>query len=748
MGLETTEEEEWVPVTARTLWPPGGYNPESIGNIKDAEIVPPNFAARNFAMVAPVSAGSPPQPASLLLDTDGSDIWLPSIRCRECAADQKEQESFYHATDSSTFHPHLVPTPFGLAPRAVSVVEGGGHVGGYVINDTITIGNLEVPKQPFILAEEGDLVARRERAWDGVFGFGRKKPLTGGPSLHANLQSYGHPATYILGPETARYLSNKAARLAVGVRQSRLQDVGPFAWTEAVKVRFGGGQGSWAFEAEAEVKDLPPKLITAIIETGTSFMLVPPGEYLNIARTLVPKFDDFCGVDRDAGNTVICDCEVKKDLTGQVTLKIHGDDGQLYHLDIEMDHLLQEAPAKKSDKHWMANNEEVCVLQVQQLPPTATHDSPFGVLGHPFRDEGRAVYGTNHPGPFPGGMIGPMMMPFGPALRGKGGAPPFSPGMPPGPPGDLFKAPTKAEVRQEVAKAKEMSQVLQGMQEAVKAADDKHEGQAGLVGELLKKLSDLPGTGTLMKEEISQVLSNGERCTTELVRAANGTVIEETTWLLTNEGRKVKEPSPGYCAKNQGRRLEGGDAQLRGRKLQNGPENLWVLGDIFLRRHVVAFDFESDRLGFAMEKASAQELVAREQELREEAGQQGSIQALEQGGEPSLDGQSLQQFNQDGADTTNDRDWARAEAAAQAAMDQRSAAPPNQVIYHEDLSGGSNNGMKTVLVATALVMGVGAFCGLFSSSRGGLLEETRTPAFLQHDPAAGDASEPRLEAAE
>eukprot|EP00439_Symbiodinium_sp_Y106_P042709 s77_g5.t1 len=159
MGLETTEEEEWVPVTARTLWPPGGYNPESIGNMKNAEIVPPNFAARNFAMVAPVSAGSPPQPASLLLDTEGSDIWLPSIRCRECAADQKdhsfseieilwqnswkEQESFYHATDSSTFHPHLVPTPFGLAPRAVGVNEGGGHVGGYVINDTITIGNLE-----------------------------------------------------------------------------------------------------------------------------------------------------------------------------------------------------------------------------------------------------------------------------------------------------------------------------------------------------------------------------------------------------------------------------------------------------------------------------------------------------------------------------------------------------------------------------------------------------------------------------
>ena len=30
--------------------------------------------------------------------------------------------------------------------------------------------------------------------------------------------------------------------------------------------------------------------------------------------------------------------------------------------------------------------------------------------------------------------------------------------------------------------------------------------------------------------------------------------------------------------------------------------------------------------------------------------------------------------------------------------------------------------MKTVLIATALVMGVGAFCGLFGSARGGMEE--------------------------
>ncbi|CAE6918104.1 unnamed protein product [Symbiodinium natans] len=301
-----------------------------------------------------------------------------------------------------------------------------------------------------------------------------------------------------------------------------------------------------------------------------------------------------------------------------------------------------------------------------------------------------------------------------------------------------------AELKKEAVQREEMSEVIQGMQHAVQEAHEKHEGQAGLVSELLKQLTDLPGTGHVMKEEISQVLRNGERCTTELVRSANGTVMEETTWLLTSEGRKVKEPSPGYCSKNNQRRLEeASDSRLRGRSLQSSADNTWVLGDIFLRRHVVAFDFENSRLGFALEEVSAEELEAREQALREEAQGQGSIEAME------TDGSSppLQQFNQDGEDPASAREWERAQAAAQALVNKAHGPP---VIYDEELSGsGTSNGMKTVLVATALVMGVGAFCGLFSSSRGGLLEETRSPAFAQHlHHHEGDGGEPRLEAAE
>ena len=48
-----------------------------------------------------------------------------------------------------------------------------------------------------------------------------------------------------------------------------------------------------------------------------------------------------------------------------------------------------QAPIRKNSKHWMANNEEVCILQVQQLPPRGKQRSSYGILGNPFEDRGR-----------------------------------------------------------------------------------------------------------------------------------------------------------------------------------------------------------------------------------------------------------------------------------------------------------------------------------------------------------------------
>eukprot|EP00913_Durusdinium_trenchii_P035772 g33473.t1 len=80
-------------------------------------------------------------------------------------------------------------------------------------------------------------------------------------------------------------------------------------------------------------------------------------------------------------------------------------------------------------------------------------------------------------------------------------------------------------------------------------------------------------------------------------------------------------------------------------------------------------------------------------------------------------------------------------------MGQGAADHPPEVVYDEEFGSESSVGMKTVLVATALVMGVGAFCGLFGSTRGGL-EETRQPAFNYPEEEEGTAcmSDPDAEA--
>eukprot|EP00437_Effrenium_voratum_P059601 CAMPEP_0181509690 /NCGR_PEP_ID=MMETSP1110-20121109/60479_1 /TAXON_ID=174948 /ORGANISM="Symbiodinium sp., Strain CCMP421" /LENGTH=753 /DNA_ID=CAMNT_0023639265 /DNA_START=25 /DNA_END=2282 /DNA_ORIENTATION=+ len=724
MGLERTDSEEWVPLAGQTLWPSKGYNPEVIGNLANAGQVPDNFAARNFAMVAPVSAGTPPQDFSLLLDIEGSDIWLPSIRCDTCAADKQEQENFYHATESKSFHPHLASTPFGLAPRAVSVNEGGGHVGGYVINDTLSIGSLQIRDQPFLLAEEGDLTARRERAWDGVMGLGRKRPLTGGPSLHQSLVAQGRPATYILAPQTGRYLEEKAGRLALGVAPERLEYIGPFTWVDVLNSA-GSAKGGWSFLATGKVNDLPPRPVMAMIETGTSYLLVPAKEYLSIVRSLVPTFDQHCGYDEEVGNIVVCDCEAKNSVTGEVVLQINARDGEEYKLQLNSRNLLQEAPAKRDHKHWMANNEEVCVLQIQQLPAN-DRDSAYGILGHPFADRGRSPFGFLHPGPFPGSMMGPLLIPLGAGPNGPL-SPLMRPGMPPPPPGGMPGLPiSKGELKKAAEEASEIGEVVQGMAEAVEKAKEKNERGGGLMKELLDSLAHMPGTGKVMKEEVTQMMPNGDRCTTELVRAANGTVLHERTWLVDDDGNKQREATPGQCPKHKQRRLEEQPRQL-------AQDDFWVLGDVFLRRHVVAFDFAGNRLGFAVEEATPEELAAREEDMAQATAQGGGIEALE--GEDGLE-----QFNEDGR---SPQGW-----------QPRSQAPQGQghapaVVYDEEYGSEPSIGIKTVLVATALVMGAGAFCGLFGGARGGL-EETRQPAFTEHfhdveEDAAGD--DRQLEAA-
>ena len=50
---------------------------------------------------------------------------------------------------------------------------------------------------------------------------------------------------------------------------------------------------------------------------ATALSLQIAASYLEIVRSLVPEFDQYCGYDKDVGNVVVCDCEVKAHVQGQ-----------------------------------------------------------------------------------------------------------------------------------------------------------------------------------------------------------------------------------------------------------------------------------------------------------------------------------------------------------------------------------------------------------------------------------------------
>eukprot|EP00442_Polarella_glacialis_P018046 CAMPEP_0115153502 /NCGR_PEP_ID=MMETSP0227-20121206/66765_1 /TAXON_ID=89957 /ORGANISM="Polarella glacialis, Strain CCMP 1383" /LENGTH=785 /DNA_ID=CAMNT_0002564255 /DNA_START=45 /DNA_END=2403 /DNA_ORIENTATION=+ len=706
---KASSADGWVHLQGHRLHPDKGFNPSAIGNLQGVNKLPPLWGARNHALVAPVDVGTPSQRLSCMLDATSADIWLPSIRCDSCSADSKELKSFFAATKSKTFSPQTELTLFGRAPRLVRIVDSGGSIAGYIVNDTIRFGGVQASSQPFVLAEEGGPAARRERTWDGVCGIGRRKSERGvSPSFHTHLREAGKPEMYVIAPGPSRDDGGEVARLAVGVMPSTLtnsqSDIGTFSWVKAVTTGLGAS-GGWTFEATAAVQGLPPQPARVTIETGTSFLLVPAHLYLRVVNTLLPGglFEKLCGIDKEAGNVVICDCEARRGLVSEVTFDFEGEDGMRHGLAFKAEDLFEEVPAVKS--HWMASQGGLCVLQVQQRPNSAVLDSPFGVLGQPFMGAGARA----HPGPFPGsvletphgglpGMMIPMGLRDGPVmwpLAPHGSAPvmPSAVRLP------LPATPPSVQVDQ-----KELRKELQTEEKALESAVTKLEhamegpkdpnSPGGLLGSLLSGLGKLGAGNSVFKEEISEYLGDGQRCLTEITRAGNGTVLEKKSWLIGKDGSKKVAHGPVGMAP-PGLRGAMFPPGFGGRRLLSRPGDLWVIGDVLLRRHAVALDFENSRIGIAEYRGSRSSAPSAPSSPAAYQTTGGSIEALK------------------GADVSAIQRFEASDASEQASKPEEPLQAPEHL--ESDVPISSRSGHASMgLLGAALFMGAGAAFGLLS----------------------------------
>eukprot|EP00929_Paragymnodinium_shiwhaense_P007985 TRINITY_DN111904_c0_g1_i1.p1 TRINITY_DN111904_c0_g1~~TRINITY_DN111904_c0_g1_i1.p1 ORF type:complete len:653 (+),score=170.54 TRINITY_DN111904_c0_g1_i1:79-2037(+) len=587
----------------------GPYNIEdNKGNLASLSHMPHHLkSARNHALVGDMELGTPGQRLSFMFDASGSDIWVPSKKCATCAENTAEQRGFYNANASKTFEPAMHETLFGMAPVASRVLYGGGSAAGFICRDTFKVGGVEVKDQVFLIAEEGGPDSRRSRRWDGVFGIGWQPPSEAGKPLYEKLPKAmpaGLQSMYAIAPTDKRgkYL------MTVGKLPKGL-DAKAIHWTTSATA------APWMVDASVNSKQAQ-----VVMETGTSFLLVPHHTYLTFVRTIYPNFDRHCGVDKDAGNIVTCDCSLLKETIKPISITFSGDN------------TVFTIPAEDLVEQTTDSYGTVCVPQVQQRPADHEVTDPFGLLGAPLLDADEALdamgpggaFGLPLPPPFlgapgPGGPLGQMIHSGG-KDRGKYGPVPLPPAI------AALNNLTQSLEKSLSKISDERNPTPKDVEHALEHALDGQK-KFGAAKETIIE----PGKNGAIKEVVVEELGDGTRCETTVMRDRNGKILSKHTEAKTPDGKK-KSVHELVCSGTQVK-----DGPTAGRRLRGVMSDVWVLGDCFSRRHDLVLDFKNKRLGVAKSAVAPTGASSFDAEVESSQGTSDGVDALQTWDKKALD---------------------------------------------------------------------------------------------------------------
>lgn len=114
----------------------------------------------NVQYFADISLGTPAQNFKVVLDTGSSNLWVPGSECNSIAC-------FLHTKYDSS-----ASSSYKKNGSEFEIAYGSGSVSGYISQDTLTIGDLTIPKQDFGEATSEPGLAFAFGKFDGILGLG------------------------------------------------------------------------------------------------------------------------------------------------------------------------------------------------------------------------------------------------------------------------------------------------------------------------------------------------------------------------------------------------------------------------------------------------------------------------------------------------------------------------------------------------------------------------------------------------
>lgn len=253
---------------------------------------------QDFSYFASMRFGSKETPMYMLIDTGSANTWVMGTECTSASC---QIHNLFGPPDSTSLN--VTKDPWSLT-------YGTGSVSGFVASDSVAFANYSV--------ELGFGIATTASAdfnsypMDGILGLGRaSSDILGTPTLMEVLDKKNELASNVIGIHLQRSSDGaKDGQITFGA-VDKTKFKGDISYTKAL-----ANNGNWEIPVgDSSVNGISTNLVakTAIIDTGTSYVLMPPtdaqalhalipgsvasGEYYNIPCTATANVQfTFSGV--------------------------------------------------------------------------------------------------------------------------------------------------------------------------------------------------------------------------------------------------------------------------------------------------------------------------------------------------------------------------------------------------------------------------------------------------------------------